>query len=168
MFLEQSIPNNQMQLSFNFTVISLTEGSIYYSSLLKAATKITELLEINNLHLSNKEFCGIVSSASKWSSVKFFSWFIESDSVCNFNPISESKIKELNFENSGDVLYSDWDQYPRRFKNIIHGIANNSHLRTSLLKIQINSCGISKAEAVKTLEWDKLEYIIVEWKNDKQ
>ena len=164
-FLELSIPNNQLQLSFNFNLIWILEGSKYYSSLCKAASKIVEIFEVNNLHLSNSEFWGLLISASKWKNVKFLSWFIETDQLWNFATIKESKVKTLEFDGTGDILYSDWLQYPRRYRNIIHGIANNSPLKHSLFKLCINSWGINKSEAMKTIEYDKLEYIEVEWKS---
>ena len=150
-FIENNIPI-QSQFEFNKEKQVEIKGSKYLNAFKSAADKTLDVFSINNTILSANELCEIISTAKYCKKLQFCFDFIEFDEELDFIENMEGcKIEYLSFNSSGSSYYSDWNQNPKRFVNIVVAISRCIPLSVSLKIINITNCGITEEDAVKIL-----------------
>ena len=150
-FIENNIPI-QSTFEFNNKKQVDIKGSKYLNAFKSAAKKTFGIFSINNTILSANELCEIISAARYCKKLQFCNDFIEFDEEWEIDANMEGcKIEYINFNFSGSSNFSDWNQNPKRFVNIVVAISRCVPLSASLKIINITNCGIKKEDAEKAL-----------------
>ena len=103
--------------------------------------------------MGKEEFEDILQSAKHMHTIQFDYCYIEIDSDCNFgDTLDGSTFKKLDFDDSGQSSYSNWNKDGREFKNIIEGLSKVESVKQNLEEIYLGGCNITKDLALKIVK----------------
>ena len=117
--------------------------SNFFEELRYAVSRVTNLIKIDCLEFSNKEFIQLVKTAKKAKILRFWSCKISFDSEFDsefdlefdlefdFGPMEGCLIEEINIGNY-DQVYDGWSEYKEYLMKIFRGILNCTNLIKSL------------------------------------
>ena len=150
--MKNSVPIHN-RFYFNTVKQIQVEGAKYIEALKSISWKVVELLQINNTYLTGQEFWDIVSSAKLCQNVAFQYDLIAFDEKCDFdNETNDCNISHLHLNYSGSLNYSNWNQIPQRFENLIAAIARWDPLKNSLGYIRISHWDMKRDVAEEVLK----------------
>ena len=120
-FIENSIPI-QKSFHFNDNYNCQIDGWKYLNSLKIVERKTINELCLISINLSAKEFCDILSYMKHIQYV--FIWYscLPHDEEIKFKDMEECKMEYLSLFESEDKSYSNLEENPQYFENLIKGI----------------------------------------------
>ena len=111
-------------------------------------------------NLSADELWGILKAAKHVKNVGFIYSSITFSCEKDFGEGMENcKIENINLAYSGGASYSNWDENPIRFENLIASISKCAPLVKCLKTLYIGYCDINKDKAQRVLNKYKLNGI---------
>ena len=155
-FMTNSITKHS-EFYFNLYNNRRVDGGKYLSSLKAVAEKTEETFSIRETDFSQKDFCELLAAAQGAKNLYIRCSIIPLDSEVDleqeFNSVmGNCKIEFLDLNNTGGSSYSNWEENPQRFENLISGITRCPSLVQSLKTLSIASCGLTREVAQKTLD----------------
>ena len=148
-FLRHSTPNTLPILALNIEEGDLIKVSLIKDGLVNSVSKVTEQVRLDDMEFKPEEVEEIIKGSSQSKELLFVECKLPTkkgmDLSCNNHYLTQF----LSFDNCGDdsSVCMEWDKYPERFEHFIEAISKCT-LKTSLKKINIDDCDISK----KTVE----------------
>ena len=135
-FLIYSTPDKLQRLVFSCSESLRFSWTNYIYSLEFAARRVSKVFWLIFMKITCLEFWSIVSAWKNTESIILQTWEIITNTKWEFKNMHSSTIANLNLYRSGLSDYSNWNDYPERFENIIIGVFNCQDLLKSIKNIQ--------------------------------
>ncbi|CAI2386637.1 unnamed protein product [Moneuplotes crassus] len=143
-FMADNFPSRVGNFDFNLNS-KLVRIDPYLDEILAVKARIQVKLSLYKLKLSKQQLCKVLEECKHLKTIGFNYCNLKIPSVPYFeDDLSESKIQYLGFDYSGDGDYSDWDQNPDEFCNLIKGLSYCEDFTANLSGIYLKNCGLSK------------------------
>ena len=134
-FLINSIDNNQNEFVISGENSNNINWSSYFFTLREAVSRTINKCSIYNFNITGYEFCTIVKSSKNVAFLDFQRCKILTDDEWDFDEMDKYSISSMFLFLCGNSEYSNWDDNPERFLNILSGIKNCLSLYSSLTQI---------------------------------
>ena len=160
-FLSKSISKINI-LGFNTDHKVELSASKYLESLKVASTKTSIVFVVESTSFTSDEFRELVCAAKGIRELHFQADIIPLDEQVDFGNMEGSKLRYLGFACSGGDDYSNWNEHPMRFENLVASIAKSQGLNDSLKTLFICDCEIVKKQAQNILNKYNLKSVRLE------
>ncbi|CAI2371910.1 unnamed protein product [Moneuplotes crassus] len=156
-FLESSFPNKTNVLHFySWNKMDLNRSN-YLNSLLRLSSKVVQTVTIQYFCIGLPQLKRLVAAYKHTRGLVFLRCKLSIPSVPDFSKaLTNCQIQKIGFEGSGNYYFSEWEDSPDQFKNLIQGLASSPDLRLSLKEVDIYCCRVTKNKAKRVFEENQL------------
>ena len=151
----------------DFSIDHLIKGSLIKDGLVNSVSKVTEQVYLNYMEFKPEEVEEIIKGSSQSKELILRTCKLHTKKGMDLSSNNHYLTQYLSFVNceyNSDVSM-EWDKYPERFEHIIEAISKCT-LKTSLKKINICGCKISKETVEGLLKKYSLDNIQVVKQDD--
>ncbi|CAI2370261.1 unnamed protein product [Moneuplotes crassus] len=154
----EKLPKNVGKTCFNsiFNTYSSNSKLVNISRFMpdlasKILPRATSVFMINGWKLQKKTFQRLIHAAYHLDSLWFDECAIFSEGF-KITPNRKFNIKVIGFGNCGASLFSNWENHPERFEEIIKGISESPNIKRYLKTIRVTLASISRKQVHDILQ----------------